>query len=193
MSLQDLSSNYPEGHPGECMHGMPDDGLDCIQCAQLRAVGHLDELQDLADYLNEEKDKNGADNRLVEDNIDDLEILTKSLRTFVNRINPEIESWKRVTTQLTHEKAVAETRCEYYEKGLRLIVEKCVECPDTAQFACALLDGTVQLHTESVVSWDKDCDECHGMGFIKGWIYNNNREIPCPKCNKNWSENNGKK
>jgi len=77
-----------------------EDGLSCIQCALSRAIGHLDELQEIIEYLDGEKDKSQA-KLLVRDNIDDLSILQKSLRTFLNKLNPEIESWKRVTTQLT--------------------------------------------------------------------------------------------
>ena len=134
----------PKGNPGECIHGMVDDGLNCIQCALSRAMGHMDELQEIIEYMDGEKDKPRAD-LLIRDNVDDLNTLQKSIRTFVSKINPEIESWKRVVTQLTREKAVSETRCEYYEKGLRLIVEKCIKCPDIAQFAKAILDGSVQL------------------------------------------------
>jgi len=139
MSIQDLGSNCPEGHPGECMHGMVDDGIDCIQCKieQVQcdladAIGYLDDW----DEGPEEADYTG-----------EIRPLLNRVKQFINKINPEIESWKRVVTQLTHEKAGAETRCEYYEKGLRIIVEKCVNCPDTAQFASLVLAGTVQLHT----------------------------------------------
>jgi len=182
MSLQDLGSNYPEGHPGECMHGMDDDGVDCIQCKIGQAQSDLD---DALGYLNDwDEDPEEADYT------SEIRPLLNRAKQFVNKINPEIDSWKRVVTQLTHEKAAAKTRCQYYEKGLRLIVEKCIECPDTASFASHILDGTVQLHTDSVVSWSKDCDECHGLGFIKLWIYNKDKEIPCTKCNKTHKDKN---
>jgi len=145
MSLQDLGSNYPEGHPGECAHGMADDGVSCIQCKIRQVQGDLD---DAIGYL-DDWDENPEESNYT----DQIRPLLNHIKQFVNKINPEIESWKRVVTQLTHEKAVTETRCEYYERGLRLIAEKCVS--PTAQFANAMLDGTVQLHTESVISWDK--------------------------------------
>jgi len=183
MSLQDLVANYPEGCLGPCIHGMVDDGIDCIQCKIGQVQSDLDDALGYIDDWDEDPEE--------ADYTNEIRPLLNRTKQFVNKINPEIDSWKRVVSKLTHEKAVSETRCQYYEKGLRLIVEKCIQCPDTASFASHMLDGTVQLHTDSVIGWSKDCDECHGMGFIKGWIYNNNQEIPCPKCNKNWGESNG--
>lgn len=176
MSLQDFGSNYPKGHPGECVHGMQDDGVDCIQCKNYAAKEYIEDILKCLDDWDDDPEPC--------DYTDEIRNSIAYIKSFLNKIDPEIKSWKRVVAKLTHEKGVFESRCSYYETGLKLIVEKCINCPDTAQFANAVLDGSVQLHTESVVSWDKDCDECNGMGFIRAWIYKKNEEIRCPKCAK---------
>ena len=128
-------------HKEHCMHGMIDDGLDCVQCKIEQVQCDLDDAIGYLDDWDEDPEEANY--------TDQIRPLLNGVKQFVNKINPEIESWKRVVTQLTHEKALAETRCEYYEKGLRLIVKKCIESPDTAQFADAMLAGIVQLHTDA--------------------------------------------